>query len=189
MSRGCVAVGETGLDYYHTKKFTQKLRQKLWFRRQIKLAYRLNKPLILHIRDACEDGLKILYKNKEYIRGGVVHCFNYDVRAAKEFIRLGLYLGIGGELLREESRERLTEVVQKIPIEYLVAETDAPYVLPDLDIYGSDKKRKNARNTTTTIFAVIEKIAEIKKMSVSDAEKALYNNTVRLFSLESLVSK
>lgn len=182
-SKGCVAIGETGLDYHYARKDQHRLRQKIWFRYQIKLAYKLNKPLILHIRSASDDALKILRKNRKYIVGGVAHCFCDDYTVAQAYTELGLYIGIGGALLTEDCKDRLTEVIKRIPLEFIVAETDAPYLNPDIDLFGSKKQKNKVRNTSETIIAVIERIAQIKNMSVSEVEKVLFDNTVRLFHL------
>lgn len=158
--------------------------QKRWFNYQIMLAYKLNKPLILHIRQASVDALKILRKHQKYLIGGVAHCFCEDVTVARAYIDLGLHVGIGAALLTDECGERLTEVIKNIPLDAVIVETDAPFVVPDTDLFASKKQKYKVRNTSTTIFAVIEKIAQIKNMSVSEVEEVLFDNAVRLFSLQ-----
>lgn len=180
----CVAIGETGLDYHYERVDQHRLCQKRWFRYQIKLAYKLNKPLILHIRQASGDALKILRKYQKYLIGGVAHCFCDDITVARAYIDLGLHVGIGAALLTDECSERLTEVIKKIPLDRVIVETDAPYVMPDIDIFTSNKQKYKVRNTSTTIFAVIERIAQIKNMSVSEVEEVLFDNAVRLFSFD-----
>lgn len=180
----CVAIGETGLDYHYNRKDQHRLCQKRWFNYQIMLAYKLNKPLILHIRQASVDALKILRKHQKYLIGGVAHCFCEDVTVARAYIDLGLHVGIGAALLTDECGERLTEVIKNIPLDAVIVETDAPFVVPDTDLFASKKQKYKVRNTSTTIFAVIEKIAQIKNMSVSEVEEVLFDNAVRLFSLQ-----
>ena len=180
----CVAIGETGLDYHYERRDQHRLCQKRWFRYQIKLAYKLNKPLILHIRQASDDALKILRKHQKYLIGGVAHCFCDDITVARAYVDLGLHVGIGAALLTDECGERLTEVIKSIPLDKVVVETDAPYVMPDIDIFSSNKQKYKVRNTSTTIFAVIKRIAEIKKMNVAEVEEVLFDNAVRLFSLQ-----
>ena len=180
----CVAIGETGLDYHYPRKEQHRACQKRWFRYQLKLAYKLKKPLILHIRKASDDALKILSKYQKLLIGGVVHCFSDNYEVAQSYINLGLYIGIGAALLSDESSEMLSDVVKHIPLEKIIVETDAPYVLPDIDILKSKKKKRNIRNTSTIIYSVIEQIAKIKGISVSQTEEIVYNNTVELFSLK-----
>jgi len=180
---GCVAIGETGLDYHYRRRDQHRMKQKRWFRYQIKLAYRLQKPLVLHIRDAEDDALKILRRMRKYLTGGVVHCFRGDLASASKYVELGFYIGIGASLLTEEDGERLTGAVAGIPLERIVAETDAPFVMPDTDIFESKKQKYKVRNTSATVYAVVERIAQIRNMSAAEIEKTLYENTVRLFSL------
>lgn len=179
----CIAIGETGLDYHYNRKEQHRLCQKRWFRYQIKLAYKLKKPLILHIRKASGDALKILTKNKKRLSGGVVHCFCDDYMVAQAYINLGLHIGIGAALLTDENKCKLTEAIKHIPLERIIVETDAPYVLPDTDIFKTKKKKRKVRNSSTVIYAVIEQIAKIKGMSTSQVEETVYNNAIKLFSL------
>ncbi|MBQ7445488.1 MAG: TatD family hydrolase [Clostridia bacterium] len=181
---GCIAVGETGLDYHYKELRRHKSCQKRWFVYQIELANKLNKPLILHIRKAKNDALRILKRHRKLLTGGVVHCFCDDRRTAAKYIKLGFHIGIGGALLTEESKDRLSNAVRRIPLDRILVETDAPYMLPDCDVYKSKKQRKNARNTSLILKAVIERIAEIKELPVEEVEKVLLNNTVELFSIE-----
>ena len=180
----CVAIGETGLDYHYERKDQHRFCQKRWFCYQIKLAYKLNKPLILHIRQASTDALKILRKYQKYLIGGVAHCFCDDITVARAYIDLGLHVGIGAALLTDECSERLTEVIKRVPLDKIIVETDAPYVMPDIDIFTSNKQKHKVRNTSTTIYAVIERIAQIKSMNASEVEDVLFDNAERLFSLQ-----
>ena len=94
-----VAVGELGLDYHIPRKAQHRFWQKAWFLYQIKLAHRLHLPLVLHIREADRDAVKILRRNKGRLGGGVVHCFSGSLENARDYVALGLSLGIGGKLL------------------------------------------------------------------------------------------
>ena len=185
-SNECVAVGETGLDYHYDRKNQHRLCQKRWFRYQIRLAHKLKKPLILHIRDADDDAIKILKKYRGILNGGVVHCFCGNHEIAKAYVNLGFHIGIGGALLTDRNEKTLSEVIRQIPLERIVLETDAPYVLPDIDFLRIEKKKNRIRNTSFTIYSVLAKIAEIKELPVSTAEKTIFDNTVRLFSLRSV---
>lgn len=182
-THGCVAIGETGLDYHHKRKDQHRWNQKRWFRYQIKLAFRLDKPLILHIRQAGKDALRILRRYRKYLRGGVVHCFCDDMDTARAYAEFGLYIGIGGMLMTEEHGETLSRVVREMPLECLLVETDAPYVLPDTDLFASDKQKGKVRNSSMTLFAVLERMAELKGMSVEETEERLFANAQKLFSI------
>lgn len=180
-----VAIGETGLDYHYRWDPHFKRIQKKWFKYHIKLADKRNLPLILHIRDANEDAIEILTRYKKKLHGGVVHCFCGDAETAGKYLELGLHLGIGGALLQgEEKSASLKEAVKVAPLERILIETDAPYVLPEKECFAVDIKKKNLRNSPLLLPLVIQKIAKIKGISPDEAEQAIYENTVRLFHLE-----
>lgn len=181
-----VAVGETGLDYHHPRIKQHRLRQKRWFVYQIKLAEELNLPLILHIRKADKDALKILKKHKARLKGGVVHCFTLDSKVAKEYIDLGFVLGIGGKLLVNDDEGRaLCDTVKNVPLNSLLIETDAPFVLPEIDEeLCQGKKRKKLCNSSLILPKVIDKIAELRGITSKEVESATYNTTIKTFNLK-----
>ena len=115
-----------------------RLVQLLWFRYQLDLARRTGLPLVLHIRMADRDALPMLRRRRRWLPGGVVHCFQGGWETARQYLDLGLCLGIGGALLRRESAP-LRETVARAPLERLLVETDSPYVLPDIPWEGSRK--------------------------------------------------
>lgn len=180
-----VAVGETGLDYHYPRLKQHRLTQKRWFIYQIKLANALELPLILHIRKADRDALKILKKNKSRLHGGVAHCFTGDHQVADEYISLGFSLGIGGKILNgDEDAEKLCRAVQLIPLDKILIETDAPYLAPETA--GADlqpKKRQKIRNSSLILRAVAEKIALIKGISADDVERITTENGMKLFGI------
>lgn len=183
--KNVVAIGETGLDYHYRWDPRFKCAQKKWFRYQIRLAEKRDLPLILHIRDADEDAIRILTRYRKKLRGGVVHCFCGDADTAGKYLELGLHLGIGGALLQDEERSApLREAVKAAPLERILIETDAPYVLPCKDRFEADVRRKNLRNSPLLLPLVIREIAAIKGLAPEDVERAVYENTVRLFRLE-----
>lgn len=183
---GIVAIGETGLDYHYKRKEQHRLKQKIWFQWQINLADNLSLPLILHIRQADKDAVKILRRNRKKLHGGVCHCFYGGADIARIYTEeFGLCLGIGGTLLmKPEYRERLEEAVIATPVEYLLLETDGPYVKPEKlnDVTG--KKWTKARNTSLILPAIAEKIAELKGMDVDDVIRITEKNTKRVFKLK-----
>ena len=120
----CVAVGEIGLDYHYD--FSPRDIQKKVFEQQLVLAKELDLPVIIHDREAHEDTMELL---KRYKPGGVVHCFSGSVEMAKEVVKLGMYIGLGGAVTFKNARKPL-EVAAWVPDEYLLIETDCPYMTP-----------------------------------------------------------
>lgn len=179
-----IAIGETGLDYHYQRKDQQRLRQKLWFLYQLDLARRVKKPLILHIRDAHRDALRILSRYPGIRQGGVVHCFYGSREIAESYVNLGLHIGIGGTLLQQGERgEQLREAIAAIPMERILLETDAPYILPYCKDVLSGKQLRRARNTSLILPAVAEAIAQIKGLTREEVERITAENTVALFHL------
>ena len=183
---GVIAIGETGLDYHYERREQHRLKQKMWFQWQINLADQLGLPLILHIRMANEDAIAILRKNKKKLHGGVCHCFNSGSDEAEIYTEeLGLHLGIGGALLmKPEHSEALRQAVSAVPLEYLLLETDGPYVKPERPENISGKKWTRARNTSLILPAVAAKIAEIKGVTAEEVMKITADNTRRVFRLQ-----
>lgn len=172
----CIAVGECGLDYYRlpedeAEKEKIKQKQKDIFAKQIALAKELNKPLIIHIRDANDDSKRVLEENNAGKVGGVLHCYN----ASKHLLslsELGFYFGIGGVLTFKNAKS-LVEILPKIPKEKLLIETDAPYLTPH--------PYRGERNEPSYTAFVAEKIAEILNMSIEEVHGLTTNNAKRLF--------
>ena len=185
-TRHPIAIGETGLDYHYPRLKQHRLRQKRWFIQQIRLADRLQLPLILHIRDADEDALKILTRHRAMLRGGVVHCFGGNSDLAHRYVSLGFSLGIGGKLLWNDAQGMaLQEAVRRMPITSLLVETDAPYVLPDLpeDLTASKKQRRKLCNSSLLLPMLIRRIAEIRGETEDFVEDAIFQNTITVFHL------
>lgn len=164
-----VAVGETGLDY--NWRDDNKDRQKAAFHAQLILAKENGLPVIIHDRDAHADTLEIL---KEHKPAGVVHCFSGSVEMAREVIKMGMYIGIGGVLTFKNGRV-LKEVAAEIPIERILLETDAPYLSPE--------PFRGKLNHSALIIYVAEKLAEIKSMSVAEVLRITSQNTEELFNI------
>lgn len=178
-----IAIGELGLDYHYERKKQHRLRQLMWFVWQLKLAYKRKLPLILHIRDADEDAIKVLRYNKKRINGGVCHCFNRGLEYAKVYTEeFGFMLGIGGSLLQSDCHE-LEEVVKQIPLEFLVLETDGPYVKPLKPDGISGKQWGKSRNTSLIIPDIAKRISEIKGIDIAEVEKVTTENVKRLFNI------
>ena len=185
-NKSIVAIGETGLDYHYERMKQHRIRQKIWFNWQINLADRLNLPLILHIRMADKDAIKILRRNKNKLHGGVCHCYGSGPEEAKIYTEeLGLCLGIGGTLLmREDISAPLQDAVKSTPLEYLMLETDGPYVKPVKPEGISKKIWIKARNTSLILPAVAQRIAGLKDIAVEDVIRITEENMRRVFGIK-----
>lgn len=127
-----VAIGEIGLDYYRNNTDEEKEAQKEVLVKQIKLAHKLNKPICLHIRDSHEDTINLLKANREFLTGGVIHCFSGSVEHAKEYLDLGFYISFAGNVSykTKEGEINLVDSLKSVPLDKLLIETDAPFLAP-----------------------------------------------------------
>ena len=181
---GVIAIGECGLDYHYKREEQHRLKQHIWFLYQLDLAWRLKKPVILHVRDAHEDALRILRLHPARKLGGVIHCFYGSWEIAQQYLKLGYHFGIGGSILQQEERARdLWEAVKHIPLDKILVETDAPFILPYCKDVLPPKLLRRTRNTSLILPAVIEKIAQLKGISAEEVEQAAAENAIRLFNL------
>ena len=181
---GVIAIGEIGLDYHYKREEQHRLKQHLWFLYQLGLAWKLKKPVILHVRDAHEDALRILKWHPARKLGGVIHCFYGSRDIAEQYLKLGYHIGIGGSLLQQEERAKdLWDAIPHIPLERILVETDAPFILPYCKDVIQPKLLRRARNTSLILPAVINRIAELKGISAEAVETVAAENTIRLFSL------
>ncbi len=171
----CVAVGEIGLDY-HWNEPSPAL-QKKWFVRQLALAREINKPVIIHSRDAAKDTVDIMTAENAGETGGVVHCYSYTKETARTFLNMGFYFGIGGVLTFKNAR-RLKEAVDYIPLDIIVLETDCPYLAPE--------PHRGHRNTSEYIPYVVTALAEIKGISEAEVREAAWENSHRLYRMRSV---
>ncbi|WP_407536154.1 TatD family hydrolase [Cetobacterium somerae] len=164
-----VAIGEIGLDY-HWMTEPKEIQQER-FKSQLELAERLNKPVVIHTRDAMEDTVNIL---KEYPNiTGVIHCYPGSLETAKQLVDR-FYLGIGGTLTFKNSKKAV-EVVKDIPLDRIVIETDCPYLTPE--------PFRGKRNEPIYVEYVAKKIAEIKEISVEDVTKITTENAKKLYRI------
>ena len=166
-----VAVGEIGLDYYWDNESHDVQRE--WFVRQLALAKELDLPVLIHSRDAAAD---TMYVMKNYAQGlrGVIHCFSYSRELAKEYVKMGFYIGIGGVVTFNNAR-KLREVVEAVPLEKIVLETDCPYMAPE--------PFRGKRNQSSYLSYVAEKIAEIKGISTEEVIAKTEANARALYGL------
>lgn len=164
-----VAVGEIGLDYHYD--FSPRDKQIEVFTRQVETANELSLPIIIHDREAHEDTMNILRK---YRPKGVVHCFSGSAEMAKEVIKLGMYIGMGGAVTFKNAKKPV-EVIETIPLDRLVLETDAPYMTP--------VPFRGQRCDSSHIAYTAEKIAEIKGISPQEVIDICFENSKRLFGI------
>lgn len=168
-----VAVGEIGLDYYWHKD-NYEIQQRA-FKEQIELARKCGLPIIIHSRDAAADTMRILKENDAGVNGGVVHCFSYSPEIAKEAIDMGFNIGVGG-VVTFNNAKKLKEVVESIPLEKIVLETDCPYLAP--------VPFRGQRNSSLYLPYVTEAIAVIKKVSTKEVEDVTYENACRMYGIK-----
>ena len=166
----CLAIGEIGLDYYWDD--THKAEQKELFKRQIELAIRLNKPVIVHDREAHGDSLEIVRDFSEL--RGVFHCFSGSVEMASELLKRGWYLGFDGPITYKNARKAI-EVLEFCPLDKIVIETDSPYLTP--------VPNRGKRNDSRQLEFVVNKIAEIKGINADEVENITFENGKKLFGI------
>lgn len=166
------AVGEIGLDYYWDN--TPRDVQKYWFRRQLELAREKNMPVIIHSREAAKDTLDMIQEEGGPDFSMVIHCFSYSVEMARAYLDMGYYLGIGGVLTFKNGR-KLKEVVDYMPADRILLETDCPYLAP--------VPFRGKRNDSTLLTYVAEEIGRIKGMDTEQVLEITWNNAKRFYRL------
>ena len=162
------AIGEIGLDYYYDSETKEE--QKELFNLQLDLAEKYNLPIVVHTRDSIQDCYDILKSRKTK---GVIHCFSGSYEMAKEFIKLGYKLGIGGVLTFKNSK--LYQVIEKIDLKNILLETDSPYLSPE--------PFRGKKNNPYNIYYVAKKIAEIKNIKVEEVIEQTTNNFKEIFDI------
>ncbi|RBP39892.1 TatD family hydrolase [Garciella nitratireducens] len=168
-----VAIGEIGLDYHYQENPPREVQIEV-FEQQIQMASRLKLPIIVHNREAHGDTFEILKKNFNQNSGGVMHSYSGSVEMAKKFIELGLYLSISGPVTFKNAKKNV-EVVREIPLEYLLIETDSPYLTP--------VPFRGKKNHPSMVKYVAQKIADIKNISVEQVAKITKENAMKLFRI------
>lgn len=169
-----VAVGEIGLDYYWDKEEEVRSRQKEWFARQLALAAELDKPVIIHSRDAAKDTWDVMKAQNAQELRGVVHCFSYTKETARDYLNWDYYFGIGG-VVTFKNAKKLKEAVEYIPMDRILLETDSPYLAPE--------PNRGKRNSSLNLPYVAEEIARIKGISEEEVIEITCKNARTLFSM------
>jgi TatD DNase family protein len=179
-----IVIGEIGLDYYRT--FTDIEKQKYWFARQLGLAKKYNLPVLLHIRgkenedkfmQVFNDAYEIVKKAE--IKKGILHCFTGNWEIAQKFINLGFYISFAGNITYKNAKwkDQWGEALEKVPLEKLVVETDAPYLVPE------PLRGKQTHNYPQSIIYTLKIIAEVKKTDLKELVKQIFHNTLKIFRL------
>lgn len=167
-----VAVGETGLDYFYASE-TREIQQ-VSFGQHIDVAKQVNKPLIIHTRDAVEDTISIMDKHNAEQVGGVFHCFTEDLAMAQKGMERGFYISISG-IVTFRNAAALREVVKQVPLDKLLVETDSPYLAP--------VPHRGKQNQPAYVRDVAEFVAELKGVSLEQLAQQTTANFFDLFSL------
>ncbi|WP_298940183.1 YchF/TatD family DNA exonuclease [uncultured Psychromonas sp.] len=165
-----VAIGETGLDFFYSPE------TKEWqmdaFRRQIRVAKQLNKPLIIHTRGARQETLDILHEEGAEQVGGVLHCFTESIEMAEEAMKMGFYISVSGIVTFKNAKE-LQEVIKAVPLDRLLVETDSPYLAP--------VPHRGQENEPAYTHDVAKFVADLKGVSFEELAEVTTNNYFTLF--------
>lgn len=168
-----LAVGEIGLDYYWDEP--EREIQKYWFERQLELAREVKKPVIIHSRDAAADTFEIMTNKNVKEIGGVIHCYSYSAQMALSYVQMGFYIGIGG-VVTFKNGKKMKEVVDAVPIENIVLETDSPYLAPE--------PFRGKRNDSTLIHYVATEVGKIKNLSKEEVIEITKENAKKMYRIK-----
>jgi len=166
-----IGIGEIGLDYYYEKDTKEK--QKELFIKQLDLAHKYKKTVVIHSRDSIQDTYDILKNYKDINK--ILHCYSGSLEMALEFIKINTLFGVGG-IVTFKNAKNLLEVVKNIPIENIVLETDSPYLTPE--------PFRGMTNEPYNVLLVLKKISEIKNLSEEEVENITYSNFLHVFDLK-----
>lgn len=167
------AIGEIGLDYHYDH--SPRDVQKYWFEKQLLLAKSLNLPVIIHDREANQDVFDILCKVDAFETGVLLHCYSGSGELAKEYVKRGAYISIAGPITFKNVRKGI-EVVETVPLDRLMIETDAPYLTPE--------PFRGKRNESAYVEFVARKIANIKNCSYENVAQETLNNAKKFFNIK-----
>jgi len=172
-NRKVVAIGEIGLDYHWNTE--NKELQKYVFIEQIKIANKLNLPIVIHTREAVYDTLDILKNQCECLKKGVFHCCPLNVDLVREALKLGFYISFAGPITFKNSKNADT-IIDMVPLDRILIETDSPYLSPE--------PLRGRRNDSRNVKYIAEKIASVKGLTIEEVSKATYENAKRIFEIE-----
>ncbi|MFD1736888.1 TatD family hydrolase [Bacillus salitolerans] len=167
-----VALGEMGLDYYWDKS-PKEIQQDV-FRKQIRLAKKVKLPIIIHNREATQDIVDILREEGAAEVGGIMHCFSGSVEVAKQCVDMNFYISLGGPVTFKNAKKP-KEVAKEIPLDYLLIETDCPYLAPH--------PYRGKRNEPSYVSLVAEEIAKLKELTYDEVVQKTYDNARQIFNI------
>ena len=167
-----VAIGEIGLDYYWNKE--NKGLQEQAFIKQIELANKLELPIVIHSRDASVDTINIIEENKVN-KVGIFHCCQQNQEMIKNALRLGYYISLAGPVTFKNAKNS-ADIIQMIPMDKLLIETDSPYLAPE--------PNRGKRNDCRNVKYVAQRIADVKGITLEEVAKATYENAMRIFEID-----
>ena len=171
-NRKIVAIGEIGLDYYWNKE--NKDLQRYAFIKQIELANKYNLPIVIHTRDAVDDTIDILKNKIEATKKGIFHCCPLNRELVKQALKMGFYISFAGPVTFKNSKNA-NEIIQMVPLDKMVIETDSPYLAPE--------PHRGTRNDSRNVKYIAEKISNVKEMSLEDIAKITYKNAMKIFEI------
>ena len=163
-----IAVGEIGLDYYYSKENKEK--QIILFEKQLEFAEKHNLPVIVHSREATLDTITSL---KKYNVRGVIHCFSGSIETAKEYIKMGFYIGVGGVVTFKNTN--LKDVIKEIPVERILLETDSPYLSPE--------PYRGKQNSPKNVSVIAYYISNLKCIEINNFSKCVEKNVNDLYGI------
>lgn len=170
----CIAIGETGLDYYRVETEDEQNQQRHMFREHIKAAIVTSKPLIIHTRQAAEDTLKVMQEENAHQVGGVMHCFAEDLSIAERAMDMNFYISMSG-IVTFKNAAILHDVARKIPLDRMLIETDSPYLAP--------VPYRGKQNHPALVKHVALAVGELRQMSYEDIAKQTTANFKRCFKI------
>ena len=171
------AWGEIGLDF--NRMYSPPEDQERWFIAQLEAADDIDLPTIFHERDSQGRFLEILKMKTRKTRKGVVHCFSGNNIELEQYLDLGLYIGITGIVTMKQRGKQLRSMIPSIPVDRMVIETDAPYLVP------APEKNRTRRNEPAFVKSVLLKLAEIRQQDPQELASIIWDNTCRLYNIES----
>jgi len=174
-----VAVGECGLDF--NRNFSTRNQQIRAFEAQLEIAIELQKPVFLHQRDAHEDFISIIKSCRQQLSNAVAHCFTGSISEVNDYLLLDMYVGVTGWICDERRGLSLQKAVGHIPLDRILLETDAPYLLPrDMQVKPAEKNR----NEPCYLPHIAKSVARYMAVEESELITTAYRNTIEFFNLK-----
>lgn len=172
VDKDCIAIGEIGLDYYYGKE--NKDLQLLYFEKQLQIAIKLNKPVVIHCREAHEDTFNLLSKYHKDLKGIVLHCYTGSVEMMKRYLSINAYISFSG-VVTFKNAKTVKDVAKECPLDRLLVETDDPYLTPS--------PFRGKENDPSYVTYVVEEISKLKGLSSEIIANASYENAKKVFNL------